>query len=138
MRQLFIGFLTEGVTDIRFLKSVVENTLRNLAYEEYKSDLEIEVIPIELPEKGLKLQDKLITASKIGVDNFGMTLLCFQADSDDRKPDKAYNDRIRPAIKALQETNPKDYCHTVAPIVPVQETESWMLAERFIETRNWY
>ena len=43
-RQLFIGLITEGPTDVRFLQSVVERTFIDVAFE-CENDLE--------PNKGL-------------------------------------------------------------------------------------
>lgn len=38
-RQLFIGLITEGPTDVRFLQSVVERTFIDVAFE-CENDLE--------------------------------------------------------------------------------------------------
>ncbi len=129
MSQIFVGLFTEGSTDVRFLESIVKNTLHSLAYDECTVEIDIEVVPLGVATKGLKFNEKIIEASKKGIDDFGMTMLCVQADSDNKTLEKAYSERIRPALAELAKLSTIDYCQVVVPIVPIQETEAWMLAD---------
>lgn len=127
MTQIFVGLLAEGTTDIRFLNSIVEKTLIKVAFA-CKGQIEIELLIIE-KGRSLNFIQEVLQASKNGVENFGMTILCVHTDADATNSENVYQYKINPAQTELAKQNDTYYCKNLVAIVPVQETESWMLAD---------
>ena len=126
--QLIIGLYTEGATDIRFLKSIVKRTFADICRNECPKELEIlNVQNIDI--KKSIFSDNIINASRKGVDDFGVMILCVHTDADDKTDTNAYLNKITPALNALENCN-EDVCKNIVFIVPIQMTESWMLADK--------
>jgi hypothetical protein len=130
MYQLFVGLFTEGTTDDRFLQSVVQRTLEGIAFNEGRGQFEIEVNIISINKTDKKFVNLVLEASKKGVEEFGMTLFCIHRDADAPSAENTLVNLINPAIKILKEGQGNDFCKDVLPIIPIQETESWMLADK--------
>ena len=127
-RAIFAGLFTEGSTDQRFLGSVVKRTFDNVAIE-CKGDIEIELFPIIITKTGLCFKDQVLEASKKGIDDYGIMILCIHTDADEETDERAFRTKIIPAIQELESMNGQNYCKVFSIIVPVQMVESWMLAD---------
>ncbi len=129
MQQLIIGVITEGTTDWRFLESIIKRVFYEISFECHNV---VEVYSINFINnlEELKFVDKVLEASKKGYQEFGITILCVQADADKKTLDETYKYKIEPAKEALRKQNKEEYCKTLVAIVPIQETESWMLADK--------
>jgi len=127
MVQLFIGLFTEGTTDQRFLKSIVEKSFIYIGME-CNSDIEIFVQPIKIDKTGLVFSEQTIEASRIGIEKFGISVLCLHSDADDKTDNVAFQ-KINKAVEELQN---KDnlFCKLVTPVVPVQMIEAWLLTDK--------
>jgi hypothetical protein len=125
--QLFIGLYTEGTTDIRFLASVVKRTFEEISFG-CSSQIEISDIKTVKINKTSFVED-IIKVSRKGVDDFGMIVLCVHVDADNCSDENVYQYKINQALTALENTE-EDICKIIVPIVPVQMTESWMLADK--------
>jgi hypothetical protein len=128
MYQLFLGLFTEGTTDNRFLKSIVERTLHEVAYDSNR-DIEIYVYVLEKGDAGQRFPQQILNISKKGVEDYGIQVLCIHRDADAATDTDTFTNIINPAVEELEQTN-DDYCKIVVPIVPIQETESWMMADK--------
>jgi hypothetical protein len=128
MIQLFVGLFTEGSTDIRFLESIVKRTIEEEAYH-CSTDIEIILQPLKIDKKGLSFVEQVLQASKQGLDEFSMTMLCVQADADKRSLKPTYENKIIPAQNTLSSQPEKEYCKILVALVPIQEMEAWMLAD---------
>lgn len=128
MTQLFIGLIAEGKTDYRFFQPIIEKTLTNIAFDcSGQIDIDVKVINCE---KGDSFKDYVLNASKKGLQEYGISILIVHTDADDSNSIAAYNNKINPA-KALLQTQPQNtHCNKIAALVPVRETESWMLADK--------
>jgi hypothetical protein len=80
MSQVFAGLYTEGKTDERFLQSIVQRTIEEIAFD-CRGQIDIEVFVIDVP-KGLTFVEQVVQASLIGYENFGIQLLCVHTDAD--------------------------------------------------------
>jgi hypothetical protein len=129
MTQIFVGLITEGTTDIDFLLPIIEKTFNKVAFQ-CKGQIDVEIFPIEISKINLGFIEQVITASKKGFDDFGMTVLCVQADADTKNLENTYEYKIKPAKVELEKQNGKAYCKNLVAIVPIQETEAWMLADK--------
>lgn len=129
MQQIFIGLMTEGTTDWRFLESIVKRTFIEVSLE-CKKMIDVNTIFLVKDLEQQKFVDKILEASKKGYQEFGMTILCVQADADTKTLKDTYQYKINPAKEALRQQNKEEYCKILVAIVPLQETESWMLADK--------
>ena len=132
--QLFIGIYTEGTTDERFLESIVHRSFIELAVDECKPDLDIEVMTIAIKRNGLNFTEQVLEASKSGIENYGISILCVHKDADDRDSHRAFTE-INGAFSELQKLG-DEYCKLITPIVPVQMIEAWMLADKTLLKRE--
>lgn len=125
---ILTGLFTEGTTDVRFLLSIVERTLEEVAFD-CSGDIETMVEVININKKGLSFNDQVLGASKTAYDKFRILLLIVHTDADSDVDELIFQSKIKPAQKILSEQDDK-YCKNRIAIVPVQMTESWMIADK--------
>jgi hypothetical protein len=131
MAQLFAGLFTEGSTDTRFLHSIVQKTLEATAFE-CSGQFDIYVSPIEIDTTDLSFENQVLKASKKGMDELGISIICVHTDADNPSAIDTYENRIDKAKIELNNQNEADYCKILVAIVPIQETESWLLADKVL------
>ena len=124
---IFAGLFTEGNTDVRFLSSVVERTLQDVAFD-CTGDIETKVEIINVNKLGLSFNQQILQASKVAFDKFGTLFLFIHTDSDSANDNLAFQSKIIPA-QALLKQQDDSFCKDVIAIVPIQMTESWMIAD---------
>lgn len=125
---ILAGLFTEGTTDVRFLSSVVERTLEDVAFD-CTGDIETKVEIITINKIGLNFNQQVIEASKSAFDKFGILLFFVHTDSDSPSDELVFQTKIIPAQKILLEQD-DSYCKNLVAIVPIQMTESWMIADK--------
>lgn len=135
MNLIFVGLFTEGTTDVRFLHSIVERTLTSVAYE-CVGQFDIELRHVEIEKIGLGFEEQILKASKAGIDDFGMTILCVHADADGVDAQETYRNKINPMVDVLEQQDQNEYCKILVAIVPVHEIEAWMLADKALFKRE--
>jgi hypothetical protein len=118
MRQIFVGLFTEGTTDVRFLESIVRRTLEEMAFSDCKSQLSIEVTPIEIRKTGLTFVQQVLKAAEKSFLK-GINLLCVHSDADQNKLDFVLNHKIIPAQNELTKQNEDVYCKLLLPLIPI-------------------
>lgn len=133
VRQLFVGLVTEGDTDRRFLESVLRKTFESIAFE-CPGEIEIEVNTIKITKS--KFAQDVVTASKVGVERYGIMVLCVHADADSQDDYLAFRDRIEPAQRLVMESPDDTLCKIIIAVVPVYMTESWLLVDRELLKRE--
>lgn len=133
MIQLYVGLIAEGTTDYLFLEPVIEKILLNIAYD-CRGQVDINVKKIEC-DKGDSFSDYVINAAKKGKENY-MTLLIVHADADATTALNTYTNKINPAKAILEQKEDNSFCKNLIALVPIQETEAWMLADKnlFLKT----
>ena len=129
MVQLFVGLMAEGATDYRFLKPVIEKTLLDISSKEIEKDVEILVFEVEFQKEG-NFPNHVFNASKDGFEKYGIMSLVIHADADDLNANVAYQTKIQPAVNFIGSHEDVELCKELVAIVPVYETESWMLANK--------
>jgi hypothetical protein len=134
MEQLFIGLIGEGTTDYRFFEPIIEKTLIDIAYD-CRGQIDIDVKVIDCG-KGISFADYVVNASTKGHLEFGITMLIVHADGDNASSESTYNNKIKPAKELLDTKSADTHCKKIVALVPVYETEAWMLADKdlFIES----
>ncbi len=126
-KQIVVGLITEGPTDIRFLESIVRRTFEEIAFECIQ-DIDIYVHPLKTPKDGSFI-DYTTRASYDGITTLGIMTLAIHTDADRDTYQERMNNKIIPAQSALNELN-DDYCKLLTPIIPVRMIEAWMLADK--------
>ena len=119
---LLTGFTGEGDTDRRFLSPILRRTMEEVLFD---GDQQIDVYEPTwlgvgkgptIAERGEKAyQDKLM-------------LFVVHADADAPNNRRALVERLNPAIDALLQEGITEL--PIIPLIPVQETEAWLLADR--------
>lgn len=130
MTQLFIGLIAEGNTDYRFLKPIIEKALVDIAYD-CKGQIDIDVKAIDC-DKGDSFTDYVLNASKRGNQEFGITMLIVHTDADDSSSNNTYENKINPAKTLLGQQSNSTHCKNLAALIPIRETEAWMLADKAV------
>ncbi|ODS88043.1 MAG: hypothetical protein ABS44_09635 [Chryseobacterium sp. SCN 40-13] len=130
MAQLFIGLIAEGTTDYRFFEPIIEKTLIDIAYE-CKGQIDIDVKAIYC-DKGDSFSDYILDASKTASQELGITMLIVHTDADDESSAKAYSNKINPTKALLEQKSDDTYCKKLIALIPIHETESWMLADKTV------
>jgi len=126
---LLTGLFTEGTTDIRFLESVVKTTLENLAIEcSGYIETELEIIKIE--KSGLSFNQQVIKAAEKAKNDFEILILFIHTDSDNRDDSNVFITKIIPVKELINQQEDDNVCKKIVAIVPIQMTESWMLADK--------
>ncbi|PMD94698.1 hypothetical protein BWI97_16175 [Siphonobacter sp. BAB-5405] len=127
-KQLTIGYVTEGTTDVRFLESIIQRTFENVALE---CQSQIEVLPVLNLEKSSGAFNDMLVEKAIEANSLGLMVLCVHADSDSSDNDEVIRNKINPAFSAIENFETHDeICKNLVSIIPVHMTESWMLADR--------
>jgi hypothetical protein len=126
---ILAGLFTEGTTDNRFLSSVVERTLEDIAFD-CTGDIETKVEIITINKTGLNFNEQVLAASKFAFDKFGILLLFVHTDSDSVTDELIFRTKIIPAQEIISTQDDNLYCKNIVAIVPIQMTESWMIADK--------
>lgn len=127
--QVFIGFTTEGTTDARFLQKIVERTFEEIAFDCH-NDVEPVVQFLNVDKVGLSFAEYAVKASKQGIEELGITILCIHSDADNTTIDNVMQNKITPAQQALDAESDENVCKVIVPAIPIQMMESWMLADK--------
>lgn len=127
IRQITIGFTTEGPTDVRFLESIIQRSFESVAFE---CKGQIEVLPVQhIPKQRGDFVDVVIKYA-IEADKIGIMVLCVHTDADDTTDEHTFRHKIRPAFAAVNDSLGDGLCKNLVAIVPVQMTEAWMLCDK--------
>lgn len=124
-KQIFIGFATEGTTDVRFLESIIQRTFEAEAFG-YPG--QIEVFPVQYIEKKGGYFIDVVTNYAKQAEQRGITVLCIHCDADDKTDTNIFNCKIDPSFNAVMDMQENNICKILVAIVPVRMTEAWMLS----------
>jgi hypothetical protein len=128
MSQIFIGYTTEGSSDARFLSSIIERTFIDVAFE---CSRQIEVVTPLIhikKDNGIEFTEQILKCSQQAFLN-GVTAFCVHADADKNTDEGIFISKINPVIKILN-AHSENACVNLVPIIPIQMTEAWMLADK--------
>lgn len=126
IKQLIIGFCTEGSTDKRFLESVIQRTFEKIAFE---SNGQIDILPIIYLEKKKGSFVEIVNQYAQVSFDLGVMILCVHADADSTSDKDVFEYKIEPAFEKIIQGDRKNICTNLVATVPVQMTEAWMLAD---------
>lgn len=128
MKQLFIGLIAEGTTDVRFLKSVINKSVLELSWQ---CDSQVDVFDVrEISTEGDGFVQKMLNASKHACQDYGISVLCIHTDSDAPSANTVMQYKFEPFFSELNNKPEEEYCKHIIPTIPIQMIESWMLADK--------
>lgn len=128
MIQLFFGFIAEGNSDYEFLTPIIEKTLIEIA-QAGRGVFDVDVKKIDCG-KGDSFSQFVFNASKVAWQDLGMHLLIVHSDADNESNDNTYINKINPAKEFIEQQIDTECCKNMIALVPIYETESWMLADK--------
>ncbi|MBX7221409.1 MAG: DUF4276 family protein [Blastocatellia bacterium] len=125
---LSIGIMTEGRTDTRFLLPLVERTFEKVAYE---CPQIIEVYPATLIDAAKEDFATMVLQAAQKASQEHCMVLCVHTDADEITDERAFDSKIQPAFEEVVRVadSNNNICQNLVPIVPVQMTEAWLLAD---------
>lgn len=126
MRQLFIGLVAEGTTDVRFLKNIIHKSIQELSWE-CTTMVDISDVWEIIGLCGDNFVSKMIDAAKKAKH---ISILCIHADADSSSINNVMNTKFNPFFNALDSISEKECCKYIVPTIPIQMIESWMLADK--------
>lgn len=126
MKKIGLALYCEGNSDEYFLPILLQRTSRHIIMEGGGSDINIPPVKrIEVPKSG-QGNDILTAAVRAGTE--GYDILFVHKDADDAGPEKVRKNHIEPGLRKVHETT-KKVCKNMVPVIPIRETEAWMLAD---------
>jgi len=126
IKQLIIGFCTEGSTDKRFLESIIQRTFEKIAFE---SKGQIDILPVLYLEKEKGSFVEIVNLYAQKSFELGIMILCVHTDADNISNKHVFEHKIQPAFEKIINDDNANVCTNLVAIVPVQMTEAWMLAD---------
>ncbi len=124
--QLYIGYIGEGNTDEKFLPEIIYNSFTEIALDCH-TDIVVEDI-VKLNIQKDSFIEMMSDAAKEAYNN-GVSILCIHADADAKSLKNVLATKFSPLYEKLEELD-ANYCKNIVAIVPIRETESWMLADK--------
>lgn len=126
-KQLIVGFCAEGSTDERFLTSVIQRTFEEVALD---CTGQIDILPVQFLEKETGSFNELVQKYATKALESGVMVLCIHTDADAPTDDNCFSQKINPAFEHITNLVDENICKNLVAVVPIQMTESWMLAEK--------
>jgi hypothetical protein len=130
MRSLTIALYTEGITDRRFLPTIIQKTASAIVFERAHDLIEVQMpylINDQIDTNGLNSAETILAAARFA-NNFH--ILAIHADADTQTRNQALETRFHPGKRLVQEAaETEKVCLGVLPVIPVRMTEAWMLAD---------
>ncbi|HBV15130.1 DUF4276 family protein [Chryseobacterium carnipullorum] len=125
-KQLFIGLISEGTTDTRFLFSVVERTIEQIVFN-FGDATEIYIEELK-KDSGKSFVNQIIDANVIYHKENFINILLVHNDADYEDDSRVLQNKYSPLIQSI-ESNNDVICKEIVPIIPVYMIEAWMLAD---------
>lgn len=125
IKQVIIGFTTDGPTDVRFLESIIQRTFEDIVFE---CDGDVMVLPLQYIERKPGGFVETVKRSAEKAVECGIIVLCIHTDAEDANDHSAFTHKITPAFEAVRQSE-GELCKNLVAIVPVRMTEAWMLAD---------
>jgi hypothetical protein len=126
MESIAVALYAEGSTDQLFLPDLIRRTVKQSLSQSGQPYIDVKPVdPIGFSKTGMKQDECILQAARYAAD---YNILIVHADADHRTADRALKERFHPGYILVQQTK-EGVCRCILPIVPVQMTEAWMLAD---------
>ncbi|WP_374460166.1 DUF4276 family protein [Chryseobacterium taeanense] len=125
-RQLFVGLISEGSTDTRFLYSVIDRTIKQIIFD-FGGVIEISIEELK-KDSGKSFSNQIIDANLSYQKESFINVLLVHSDADHKDDSKVLNEKFTPLFEIIK-LNDELICKEIVPVIPVHMIESWMLAD---------
>ena len=126
MKNVALALYAEGSTDQLFLPEVIRRTAKQNLIQSGQQYIDVKPVdPISFSKTGMKQDECILQAARRAA---SYNILIIHADADYRTAERALKERFYPGYSLVQQAQ-EAVCRCVLPIVPVQMTEAWMLAD---------
>lgn len=123
-RYILISFLGEGPTDNRFFQNIIQRLVENLLIiQEKEAIIQCSIIQ----KNGLTSEDIVYNAAR---QSKYSTLLILHSDADNFTVQEIIENKFKAGIKNVNNCNDNEVCKTIILLIPVVETETWMLIDK--------
>ncbi len=126
MPALVTALYAEGHSDERFLPVLIQRTAEQILSQHGLSI--VDVFEPAIVGHSVKLPTRQECILAVAQHSVGYHLLVVHADADHPSRELAYSDRFLPGLNLVQAPG-SNACQRLVPIIPVQSTEAWMLAD---------
>lgn len=121
MRYLAAGLVTEGSTDDRFLRPLLTRALEDLCAREFEEQVEVSEVQVLRARPGPPAVPEIVKLADEQKDSF---LLVFVHRDQGASSERVRREWVEPLHAAWGER-----AERLVMVVPVRETEAWMLAD---------
>ncbi len=121
--KLFMAFNVEGPTDSRFLTIISERIIEGYFLEK---GITTEFSWTHIPKTGSS-HENILNACKESINH---NCVFIHRDADNNSWQKAYENHFKSAMERIESDQDHKYNPKVVPIIPVKETEAWMLVNK--------
>ncbi|WP_029294339.1 DUF4276 family protein [Chryseobacterium hispalense] len=125
-KQIFIGLISEGSTDTRFLFSVIDRAIKQIIFD-FGGVIEISIEELK-KDFGKSFSNQVIDANLNYQKESFINILLVHSDADHKDDSKVLKEKFTPLFESIK-SNDKLICKEIVPVIPVQMIESWMLAD---------
>src|SRR5712692_4028151 len=126
MKNVAVALYAEGPTDQLFLSEVIRRTAKQNLNQSGQPYIDVKPVDsISFSKIGMKRDECILQAARRAA---SCNILIIHADADYRTAERAFKERFDPGYLLVQQAQ-EDVCRCVLPLVPVQMTEAWMLAD---------
>lgn len=128
MNSLVLALYAEGRTDERFLPVMIQRTAEQILAQRGCQVVDVPdpiVVDGSIDRQYPGRAERILEAARRAR---GYHALIVHADADHPTPDRAIEERLQPGLH-LVHRSAEAVCRQLVPIVPVQRTEAWMLAD---------
>jgi hypothetical protein len=127
MATLVLAFYAEGPSDEHFLPLIIQRTTEQLLVQRGRTIVDVlepMVLKPSLDREATRAERILAVARRAS----GYHALVVHADADHATPEHALNERIWPGFELVRQAR-EAVRHQLVPLIPVQMTEAWLLAD---------
>ncbi len=127
MRVLVFGLYFEGSTDEVFLPPVIRRATLEILARHQRADVwnDIIIMPVKPQKHGSQAQ-KILAAA---IEAQGYHLLIVHTDADGPVSAQARTHQFEPGLELVRQAVDVA-CQDLLPVIPIQEIEAWLLADR--------
>jgi hypothetical protein len=124
MATLVLALYAEGRTYERFLPIIIQRSVEQILFERGQAPIDV-LEPIVLSPPEATRAERILSVARRAS---GYHALIIHADADYPSTERAMLERIQPGFNLVQQTRER-VCKQLIPLIPVQMTEAWLLAD---------
>lgn len=121
--SIILSFIGEGPTDNRFFPNIAERIIEQLLLEQ---NIEATIQWQTIEKSGVGSIEIILNAAR---QSKYCTILIIHSDAEDRGHQGTLTQKLTPGLEAIEKCE-EDICKNIAIVIPITETEAWMLVDK--------